>query len=75
MAYVLAVWWIAGVSVMTYKGPFLATGNGFFSAWAATYAAVAMAMDEFQGLNEENAYDTMDEGPAHVPGDTGVSQV
>lgn len=29
----LFVWWIIGTSVLTFQGPFIVTGNGFFAAW------------------------------------------
>ena len=66
VAYALLVWWVFGVGVLTFKGPFKTTGNGFFGAWVAGYAAFAMAADEFQGLNdgsyEDHSYDTMGGG-------------
>lgn len=30
----LFVWWAIGTGVITFKGPFLGVGNGYFSAWA-----------------------------------------
>lgn len=42
---VLSVMWLVAACLVTFDGPFTATGNGYFSAWAAcitaAYAAVA----------------------------------
>jgi len=83
VAYCLFVWWVFGVGFLTFKGPFVTTGNGFFGAWLAGYASLAMATDEFQGLNDgfDNKYGAMGEGGgggggSPVPGEGGnVSQI
>jgi len=39
--------WIAAAGVLTFKAPFVFTGNGFFSSWLGLLAALMLAMHEF----------------------------
>jgi len=41
-SWFLFVWWAASWTILTFKGPFTGTGNGFFSAWAAAILASAL---------------------------------
>jgi hypothetical protein len=45
LAAFLTIFWIAGAFVMTFRGPFLATGNGYFGAWGSLLAACLWAVD------------------------------
>jgi len=38
--------WLAGVGVLTFRGPFIAAGNGFFASWGALVCAIAFAFEE-----------------------------
>mmetsp|Transcript_14691 Transcript_14691/g.20568 ORF Transcript_14691/g.20568 Transcript_14691/m.20568 type:complete len:337 (-) Transcript_14691:232-1242(-) len=38
-ASVLFIWWAIGAGVMTYDGPFLTAGNGYFACWVAALAS------------------------------------
>lgn len=44
VSLLLAVW-IAGTSVMTVKGPYIHTGNGYFGAWLALTMSWLLAFD------------------------------
>jgi len=38
--FFLAIWWFVGVSVLTFRTPFLFVGNGFCGTWSALIASV-----------------------------------
>jgi hypothetical protein len=38
IATFFAVWYIVGASILTFQGPYLTTGNGYFSAWGGAFA-------------------------------------
>lgn len=40
MGWFFVVWWIGGTGAGTFRGPFPATSNGYFSAWAALIASI-----------------------------------
>mmetsp|Transcript_16000 Transcript_16000/g.44039 ORF Transcript_16000/g.44039 Transcript_16000/m.44039 type:complete len:291 (+) Transcript_16000:117-989(+) len=47
---VLACWaicWIVQASLVTFDGPFVLTGNGYFGSWGAAVASVVAAMESF----------------------------
>mmetsp|Transcript_12679 Transcript_12679/g.16079 ORF Transcript_12679/g.16079 Transcript_12679/m.16079 type:complete len:329 (-) Transcript_12679:265-1251(-) len=50
----LAILWIFTAGIVTFRGPFLITGNGYFSAWAgaifASVAAKEVHSDEDDGI-------------------------
>merc|ERR1711879_809781 len=48
VACFLLIWWTFGTGFMTFKGPFIATSNGYFGAWLALYAAFTLC----QGYSE-----------------------
>jgi hypothetical protein len=41
---VLAVLWIVAASIMTFRGPFLRTSNGYFGAWGGAFTAFLIAI-------------------------------
>jgi hypothetical protein len=41
---IFAVLWIVAASLMTFRGPFLRTSNGYFGAWGGAVTAVFIAM-------------------------------
>jgi len=43
LAIFLLVWWAAGMGVCTFRAPFVATGNGYFSCWIAFIASIYFA--------------------------------
>ena len=47
IALLLFAMWIAAAGVLTFKAPFVFTGNGFFSSWLGLLAALMLAMHEF----------------------------
>lgn len=52
----LFVWWAVGTGVITFKGPFLTAGNGYFSAWAGllftTHWALNIDTSKFTDLDK-----------------------
>jgi len=40
---VILIWWVVGAAVMTYDGPFVTAGNGFFACWIAVLASFYLA--------------------------------
>eukprot|EP00658_Telonema_sp_P-2_P021319 TRINITY_DN1848_c0_g1_i1.p1 TRINITY_DN1848_c0_g1~~TRINITY_DN1848_c0_g1_i1.p1 ORF type:complete len:377 (-),score=65.38 TRINITY_DN1848_c0_g1_i1:107-1237(-) len=34
------LWWLPAAIVLTFKGPFLTSGNGYFATWVATMASI-----------------------------------
>jgi hypothetical protein len=40
IAAFFAAWWIVGASILTFQGPHLVPGNGYFSAWGGAFAGV-----------------------------------
>mmetsp|Transcript_32744 Transcript_32744/g.91702 ORF Transcript_32744/g.91702 Transcript_32744/m.91702 type:complete len:142 (+) Transcript_32744:107-532(+) len=47
----LALWWSAGAGVMTFDGPFVGTGNGYFSAWGAFFLSWYYASQSIAQVN------------------------
>jgi len=45
---VIAICWIVCASLMTFRGPFLVTGNGYFGSWVAAITAVYCASAEYR---------------------------
>ena len=41
---VLAVQWVVSACILTFKGPFLTTGNGYFGAWGGAFTAIYIAI-------------------------------
>ena len=39
IALAQVVWWTPAVIVLTFKGPFLSSGNGYFGTWVAVMSA------------------------------------
>jgi hypothetical protein len=50
VSWFLLVWWIFGTGVMTFKGPFVGTGNGYFGAWLALLAAFMFCQAQSETL-------------------------
>lgn len=40
IAAFFAVWWIVGANILTFNGPHLVPGNGYFSAWGGAFAGI-----------------------------------
>ena len=38
----LLFWWIGGTGCMTYKKPFVTTGNGYYGTWACLIASTLL---------------------------------
>ena len=53
----LLLWWIMGTGIITFKGPFVATSNGWFGAWGSLLATVKWSI----GL-KRSFYDEKPEG-------------
>ena len=51
IAALLAVLWIFGAGILTFRGPFLMTGNGFFASWIGLFCSLHYCAMEFR--NEE----------------------
>ena len=47
LSALLLALWIPGAGVLTFEGPFLATGNGFFGAWGGLFCALLLVLLEF----------------------------
>jgi len=39
----LALFWVIEAALVTFRGPFLDTGNGYFASWGAAFFSVALA--------------------------------
>uniref|UniRef100_A0A7S2D7V1 Transmembrane protein n=1 Tax=Haptolina brevifila TaxID=156173 RepID=A0A7S2D7V1_9EUKA len=52
-AALLALSWLAAALVLTFVGPFLDTGNGYFAAWAGLICAVSLFLEETAAPVEE----------------------
>jgi O-antigen ligase len=39
----LALLWVVEASLVTFRGPFFQTGNGYFASWGAAFLCIAMA--------------------------------
>jgi hypothetical protein len=39
----LALLWVIEASLVTFRGPFFQTGNGYFASWGAAFLCIAMA--------------------------------
>lgn len=48
LSVLLLVMWVCGIGVLTFEGPFLATGNGFFGAWGGLFCAFLLVLLEFE---------------------------
>lgn len=46
----LAIWWLFGTAVATFKAPFNETGNGFFAAWACFCLSFLLAGSSWERL-------------------------
>lgn len=53
----LLVWWCIGTGIITFKGPFLFTSNGWFGAWGGLLATVKWSI----GLKSTN-FDKQEQG-------------
>ena len=51
IAALLAVLWVFGAGILTFRGPFLMTGNGFFSSWLGLFCSLHYCSMEIR--NEE----------------------
>lgn len=49
LGLVLAIWWIAGVAVLTFDEPFKYASNGFFAAWLALIFSIWLALEGLDG--------------------------
>lgn len=47
VSLLLLAMWIAAAGVLTFRAPFVLTGNGYFSCWLGLLAALMLAMHEF----------------------------
>lgn len=43
LSYILTLMWLFGVGVMTFDFPFIATGNGYFTAWGSFLGSIYLA--------------------------------
>jgi hypothetical protein len=48
----LVLWWVVGMAVVTFGGPFVSTGNGYFASLAAVFASFAFV----HWVNAHNDY-------------------
>ena len=46
-ALLLLALWVVAAGVLTFRGPFVATGNGYFGTWLGFACALAFAWQEF----------------------------
>jgi hypothetical protein len=40
---ILAIFWTIEAALTTFRGPFLATGNGYFASWGAAFFSILVA--------------------------------
>lgn len=61
LALLLCIWWNAGTYVLTFQGPFLDTGNGYFAAsigLMCSIASVTMTLPRFKATSASPASST-----------------
>jgi len=51
---VLSIMWIIGACAVTFSGPFLVTGNGYFASWVTAILSVKAASYSWQHRNDDD---------------------
>lgn len=46
---ILALWWLTGVAVLTFDGPFKYSSNGYFATWLAFIFSIWLALEGLDG--------------------------
>lgn len=49
---ILSIMWIVGACAVTFSGPFLVTGNGYFASWVTAILSVKAASNSWQNRND-----------------------